>query len=160
MLGDIFSLSKFSQPEQISSNIDFTTGPWMLNQPIILRQPFQQKNLCWDDCTFGRVHEHSGIYISYENSKDLLISFSLIWLLWEICKYIGSGTLSIVILHISKQHFVACQRILAISLRIVFQFFSINFKEKNAHQTLIWKHTKYWGSSGVINFTRRGSKWD
>ena len=27
----------------------------MLNQPIILRQPFQQKNLCWDDCTFRRV---------------------------------------------------------------------------------------------------------
>ncbi len=44
MLGDVFSLSKFR------------AGPWMLNQPIILRQPFQQKNLCWDDCTFGRVH--------------------------------------------------------------------------------------------------------
>ncbi len=23
---------------------------------IILRQPIQQKNLCWDDCTLGRVH--------------------------------------------------------------------------------------------------------
>ena len=33
---------------------------WLLNveptnQPIILRQPFQQKNLYGDDCTFGRV---------------------------------------------------------------------------------------------------------
>ncbi len=37
------------------SHIDFTSGPWMFNQPIILRQHIQQKNLCWDDCTFGRV---------------------------------------------------------------------------------------------------------
>ena len=49
-------------PEEVASGprilcwVMFTAGPWMLNQPIILRQPFQQKNLCWDDCTFGRVH--------------------------------------------------------------------------------------------------------
>ena len=34
----------------------FTPGPWMLNQSIILRHPFQQTNLCWDDSTLGRVY--------------------------------------------------------------------------------------------------------
>ncbi len=56
MLGDIFSLFKFGQPEQFSS-VNITSGTRMLNQPILLRPPIQQKNLCWDDCTFGRVHE-------------------------------------------------------------------------------------------------------
>ncbi len=31
----------------------------MLNQPLILRQPFQQKNLRGDDCIFGRVYSYS-----------------------------------------------------------------------------------------------------
>ncbi len=48
MLADNSLFSRFSQP-------DFTSGPWMLNQPIILRQPFQQKNPCGDDHTFRRL---------------------------------------------------------------------------------------------------------
>ncbi len=30
-----------------------TFSPWMLNHPVIWRQTFQQKNLCWDDCRFS-----------------------------------------------------------------------------------------------------------
>ncbi len=74
-----FSLSKLGQPEQISSvniprvyihcKMDQHHEHRMLNQPIILRQPIQQKNLCWDDCTFGRVylliHNHKWILLKY-----------------------------------------------------------------------------------------------
>ena len=31
--------------------------PWIVNQPIISRQPFQQKNLCGDECTFWGVYQ-------------------------------------------------------------------------------------------------------
>ncbi len=73
-------------PEEVASGprilcwVMFTAGPWMLNQPIILRQPFQQKNLCWDDCTFRRVYtvynslievDYAAITRYYTNILDL-----------------------------------------------------------------------------------------
>ncbi len=53
--------------------------PWMLNQPIILRQAFQQKNPCWDECTFG------GVWMDTQFTQVILISYQ------NICPNIMCG---------------------------------------------------------------------
>ncbi len=115
-----FSLSKFSQPERISS-VNFTAGPWMLNQPVILRQPFQHKNLCWDDCTFGRVwplsHTLTWDTVTREvlrctshinNSFDVPTEISLFRGTLTLLQFHGRGYQNLVQFHVlqSKMHTV------------------------------------------------------
>ncbi len=54
MLSDIFTLFKATTGGYLALEFPFA-GDVELFETVPIRQPFQQKNLCWDGCTFGRV---------------------------------------------------------------------------------------------------------